>query len=404
MKYLTFILLFFLFGFTDKEKKVTFEQTGKWVGTWATAMQLVEPHNMPPTPGLQNNTLRQIVRISITGDSLRVKFSNEFGSDTLHIKIAQIAPSIGGSIIDSSLIYFLTFKGKHEIKILSGKTVISDAVPIPIKPRIDLAITIYFGKVPFSITGHPGSRTTSYILFENNISNGEFKNSVKTDHWYFISGIDVFTSKKSATIAVLGNSITDGRGSGTNKQNRWPDILSERLIQNEATRNIGVLNLGIGGNCVLKQCLGESALDRFERDILSQKGIKWLIILEGINDIGQTTDSSNAFAVAKNLIDAYNTMIEKAHQKGIYVYGCTLLPFGKSFYYKSFRESARKFVNDWIRNSKVFDAVIDFDKIMQNPDDSETILTDMHTGDYLHPNELGYKHMGESIDLNLFSF
>jgi lysophospholipase L1-like esterase len=203
-------------------------------------------------------------------------------------------------------------------------------------------------------------------------------------------------------VAVLGNSITDGRGSGTNKQNRWPDILSECLLKNKGTQQVGVLNLGIGGNCVLKNCLGPSALDRFERDILKQQGVRWLIILEAINDIGQTPDSVAATLVAKKLIAAYELMIEKAHTKGIKVYGATILPFGKSFYYKPYRESARNTVNEWIRTSGRFDAVIDFDKALRNPEDTLNILPTAHSGDFLHPNETGYKMMGESIDLKLF--
>jgi lysophospholipase L1-like esterase len=376
--------------------------TQKWVGTWTTAPQLVEPHNMPPEPGLTNNTLRQIVRVSLGGEELRIRFSNEFSTSPVTMKSVQIAASEGGSTIDSSTIKSLKFNNQSQVTMNTGKAVTSDPVSFELKPRMDLAITISFGETSPNVTGHPGSRTTSFILTGNQESNISFENAVETDHWYVINSIDVKAPEKAAAIAILGNSITDGRGSGTNKQNRWPDILSERLLENPKTDHIAVLNQGIGGNCVLSQCLGPAAIDRFERDVLHQAGVKWLIVLEGINDLGQTPDSTSAANVAKNLINAYDQMIEKAHENGILVYGATILPFDKSFYHEDYRQTARNTVNDWIRNSGRFDAVIDFDKTMRNPEDTLTIKSDLHDGDFLHPNEKGYVIMGESIDLELF--
>ena len=403
--YLFAILLFTLviIGCTKlKETSSTSADDKLWVGTWSTAPQLVEPHNNPPEPGLSNNTIRQVVRVSIGGDSLRLRLSNEFSKTPIIIKSIEVAASISGSTIDSSSIKKLTFSNHPETLINAGKTIISDAFSFDLKPRMDVAITIYFGETPQDITGHPGSRTTSYILANDKTSSIDFNDAVKTDHWYIINGIDVFATKPTAAVAIIGNSITDGRGSGTNKQNRWPDILSERLLKNPSTKNIGVLNMGIGGNCVLNGGLGPTALNRFERDILKQHGVRWLIILEGVNDLGITRDSDSANQVAQDLIAAYQKMINKAHAKNIKVYGATILPFTKSFYYKDYREVARNTVNDWIRNSGKFDAVIDFDKIMQNPEDTSILLPEIHSGDYLHPNEAGYVMMGEAIDLKLF--
>ena len=377
--------------------------TKAWVGTWSTAPQLVEPQNMPPVPGLSNNTLRQVVRVSVGGDSLRVRFSNEFSSSPVTMVAVQIAVSSGGSAVDGSTIKELKFNGKQEVTMNPGTAITSDPFSFGLKPRMDVAITICFGQTSSDVTGHPGSRTTSYLIAGNQTFAIDFKGSVPTDHWYVINGIDVKAPGSSA-VAILGNSITDGRGSGTNKQNRWPDILSERLLNNAGTRQVAVLNLGIGGNCVLRNCLGASALDRFERDILKQTRVRWLIILEGVNDIGQTRSGDAASQVAKDLIAAYEKMIAAAHAKGILVYGATILPFGKSFYYTDYRETARDTVNDWIRSSGRFDAVIDFDKALRNPQDPLTILPDAQSGDFLHPNETGYKMMGEAIDLNLFQY
>ncbi len=373
-----------------------------WVGSWATAPQLVEPNNMPPPPGLSNNTLRQVVRVSIGGEEIRLKFSNEFSTNPVTMKAVNIAVSKGGSEIDPSSLKKLQFNGNDEVTMAPGAVVISDPISFKLEPRMDLAITICFGETSPDVTGHPGSRTTSYILPGNNTDKIKFNEAATADRWYVINGLDVKAPESSAAIAILGNSITDGRGSGTNKQNRWPDILAEQLLKNSETSDVAVLNMGIGGNCVLRNCLGPAAIDRFERDVLKQSNVKWLIILEGVNDLGQTRNEENANQVADNLIAAYKKMIEDAHDKNIKVYGATILPFGESFYYADYREPAREKVNQWIRNSGRFDAVIDFDKTMQDPQHPGKMMESVHSGDYLHPNELGYKKMGESINLGLF--
>jgi lysophospholipase L1-like esterase len=374
----------------------------KWVGTWATAPQLVEPNNMPPAPGLSNNTLRQVVCVSIGGKKLQLKFSNKYGKSPVTMKNVYIAVSKGGSAIDAATSKTLTFDGKQEITMEPGTEVTSDAVSFNLKPRMEVAITISFGETSPTLTGHPGSRTTSYLLTGNQSSpQADFTNAVKTDHWYIITGIDVQTKKSGAAVAIIGDSITDGRGSGTNKQNRWPDILAMKLLANRKTKQIGVLNMGIGGNTVLRGGLGPTALTRFDRDILQQEGVRWLIIYEGVNDLGSTRDSAAAFNVANGLIAAYDTMIAKARAKGLKVYGATITPFKKAGYYTPYRDAARNFVNEWIRTSGHFDAVIDFDKAIRDPQDVATIREEAQA-DYLHPNELGYKIMGHSVDLSLF--
>lgn len=374
----------------------------KWVGTWVTAQQLVEPYNVPPQPGISNNTLRQIVRVSIGGDSLRVRFSNEYSTSPIVIKEAQIALSAGQGNIDTTSIKPLFFNNSKETTIEAGSAILSDAIAFNLNARTDVSISIYFGQTPSDITGHPGSRTTSYIFEGNAVNSSGVENAIPTDHWYVISGIDVKVPEQSAAVAILGNSITDGRGSGTNKQNRWPDIFSESLLENPNTQHVAVLNQGIGGNCVLKQCLGPSAIDRFESDVLNQHGVKWMIILEGVNDLGQTQDSAQAMQVANDLIVAFQSMIEQAHSNNIKAYGATILPFGKSFYYADYRETARQKVNHWMRNSGQFDAIIDFDHIMRNPNDTISLKDNVHSGDFLHPNEEGYQLMGTSVDLSLF--
>lgn len=372
---------------------------GTWTGSWAAAPQLVVPNK--DGPSLANNTLRQIVRVSIGGGVVRLKFSNFFGKTPMVLKSAAIAVSRKDCDIDASKQKTLRFNGSGQVAIEPGAEIVSDPLVFPLERGSRLAVTISFGEVPAEMTGHSGSRTTSYVWEGVQSSSADCAETARIDHWYVISGLEV-QGNAAGAIAVLGNSITDGRGSGTNRQNRWTDILSQRLLENPETQRVGVLNLGIGGNCVLHGGLGPTALNRLDRDILAQSHVKWLVILEGINDIGGAKTAEDAREVADGLIAAYEEIIAKAHAKGIKVYGATILPFAKSFYDASFRQKARDKVNDWIRHGGRFDAVIDFDKTMKNPDNPQTILSDMHDNDFLHPNEAGYKRMGDSIDLDLF--
>lgn len=406
IKYIIFFtMLILIVGCAANKASIkTAEQkdTQNWTGTWATAQMLVEPNNMPPAPGLAQNTLRQIIKVSIGGKRIKLRFSNLFGDQPTVLKSVSIANVTEAPIIDVRTQKILSFKGNSQVILGPNEEVYSDAFSFDLKNGQLLAITIHYGEVSSKVSGHPGSRTTSYILEGDNISNSSFAGAIKTDHWYSIMGVDINSVKEESNVVCLGNSIIDGRGSGTNKQNRWTDILAARLSANKNTAHIGVLNLGIGGNCVVRGGLGPTALNRFDRDVLSQKGTKWLIILEGINDIGGIKKAEDASNTVQEIIDGYKTMIDKAHAKGIKVFGGTILPFEKSFYDAPYKQQARDIVNEWIRTKGNFDAIIDFDKEMASGIGSKTILSDMHDGDFLHPNEKGYQRMGEVIDLNLF--
>jgi lysophospholipase L1-like esterase len=372
----------------------------KWVGTWSTGLQLVETRNNPPIPGLTDNSLRQVVRVSIGGETLRVKLSNEFSKSPVTMHSVQIAASVGGNLINKSTNISLTFGGSKAVTLDAGATITSDPFEFNLQPRMDVVITIYFGSTPPDLTGHPGSRTTSYLLAGNNVSETDFSGSVTTEHWYFINGIDVQAPSTASCIAILGNSITDGRGSTTDKQDRWPDLLSERLLANRDTRQVGVLNLGIGGNCVLKDCLGPAGLNRYERDILSKSGVKFVIILEGVNDIGGVRTPDAATSVTSGLIAAYKMMIDSAHSRGLKIYGATITPFKGNGYYNQYSEECRNEVNGWIRGSGRFDAVIDFDFVVRNPMDTISLASSFQN-DGLHPDLQGFKKMADCIDLRL---
>ena len=373
----------------------------KWVGTWSTAPQLVEPGNMPPSPGLTNNSLRQVVRVSIGGDTLRVRFSNEFSTGAVTMKSVQIAVSTGGGTISLPTNRELRFNGTADVTMNAGAAVTSDPIAFTVTPRMDVAITIYYGQTSTTVTGHPGSRTTSFIVAGNTTTTTDFTGALATDHWYNINTIDVLAPSTAACIAILGNSITDGRGSTINMQNRWPDILSESLLKDSSTQQVGVLNLGIGGNCVLSGGLGPTGVSRYDRDILNQQGVRWAVVFEGVNDIGGVSNATAAASIASSLISAYRLMIVKAHGKNIKIYGGTILPFKGNGYYNQYSELCRNTVNQWIRTKGTFDGCIDFDVTMRDPLDS-TRLVSTYQNDGLHPDAAGYVKMGESIDPRLF--
>ena len=374
---------------------------GHWVGTWGTAPQLVERHNNPPSPGLANNSLRQIVQVSIGGKKVRLKLTNEFSQEATEIKAVElaIAKTAGSSAeIDEKSTVSLTFDGKASVEIPAGGKVVSDPVNFKIGPRENVAITIHYGASSPSVSGHPGSRTTSYLKAGNTT---DFTDAVKTDHWYNILALEVEAPQKAGAVAILGNSITDGRGSTTNQQNRWADVLSRRLLANKATRQVGVLNMGIGGNCVLGGGLGPAAVNRYQRDLFEQEGVKWIILFEAVNDLGY---ARNGEQTAQRIIDVYKQIIREAHQKGIRVFGATITPFKGNNYYSDHHEKGRQILNEWIRTTKMLDGVIDFDQAVRNPQDREAMQRQfLFENDWLHLNAQGYETMGNCIDLNLFT-
>jgi lysophospholipase L1-like esterase len=317
------------------------------------------------------------------------------------MKAVKIAVSAGGSTIDASTIKDLKFNGNTDVIMNPGATITSDPIPFHLNPRMDIAITIYFGQTSSNITGHPGSRTTSFLLAGDKTSSIDFAGSVLTDHWYFINGIDVKAPASATAIVILGNSITDGRGSDTNRQNRWTDILSERLLKNPGTTQVAVLNLGIGGNCVLSGGLGPTGVSRFERDILQQTGVRFAVVFIGVNDIGRVRSAATADSTATNLISAFKVWIKTAHTHNIKIYGATILPFNGNSYYNQYSDLCRNKVNTWIRTKGNYDEFIDFDRSLRSTSDTTKLVsTFQHDG--LHPTAEEYKKMGQSIDLKLF--
>jgi len=339
--------------------------------------------------------------VTLGGKHLRVRFSNAFGTNSItmnsvHVALAAGAGGGAGGSIAPATDQALTFHGAPSETLSAGETILSDPLDYDLPPLTNLAVTIVFGDVSATtITGHPGSRTTSFIQSGDAASVVSVPAAAKTAHWYVITGIDVLADAASRAIVILGDSITDGKGSTTDRNNRWPDVLAQRLSTNAPTAGVAVLNMGIGGNGVFRG-LGPSAQARFERDVLNQSGARWLIVFEGVNDIG-------GGASAQSLTNAYAQFVDRAHARTLRAYGATITPFGGNGYYTEAREAARQAVNTWIRNSGKFDAVIDFDAVVRNPATLTNLLSTYDSGDGLHPNPAGYQAMADSIDLNLFA-
>jgi lysophospholipase L1-like esterase len=378
----------------------------EWIGAWTAAPQLTEPGNMPPGPGLSGATLRQVIHPSLEGTRWRFRLSNEFGDGPMVVESAHIARDAGRArgTIDPSTDVALRFDGHESVTIARGEAVVSEPVSFAVDAFSDIAITLYLARVPSGLTGHPGSRTTSFIAPGNQVSAASLTGATTVLHWYVISGAEVRSSAIGAVV-VLGNSIADGRGSTNDMNDRWPDDLAHRLAEAATaggTPSVAVLNAGIGGNAVVRGGLGPTALARFDRDVLSQSRARWVIICDGVNDIGGSRPDSSV-AVALHLIDAYGEMIRRAHARGVRVYGATVMPFGGSQYSSREHEAARLAVNAWIRKSGAFDAVTDFDAVTRDPADPSRLRADVDGGDHLHPSAAGYRIMAGAIDLSLFS-
>jgi lysophospholipase L1-like esterase len=383
-----------------------------WVGSWAASQQIPEERNSLAPDELRDVTIRQIFHLSIGGSWLRVHISNAFGTEPLHFRSVHIAcpVSISSPSIAPGSDLALTFSGAADVTVPPGVDYISDPVSYPVAALSSLTVTFHLDAAPARETGHPGSRATSYYLHGDFVSAADLPGSSRVDHWYQISGIDVETPPAGASIVALGDSITDGHGATTNGNDRWTDELAYRLEASSATRELGMLNQGIGGNHLLTDGFGPNALARFDRDVVAQAGVRWVIVLEGINDIGKLAQNAEASVAEHTLlvhrmIGAYEQIIARAHAHGLEVIGGTLTPFVGSDYYRPGPQSERdrQDVNNWIRSPGHFDAVVDFDQVVRDPAKPDRLLPAFDSGDHLHPSPAGYRAMANSIPLSLFT-
>ena len=382
-----------------------------WVGSWAASQQVPEAANLLDPELMRDATLREVVHLSVGGTQLRVRVSNAFGTQPLHLTAVHVARpvSAAGAAIDPASDAVVMFNGAQDVTIPAGAEYVSDPVTFSATALSSLAISIHYDEPPVGETGHPGSRATSYVVHGDAVSAANLTDAKAVEHWYQIAGVDVVGSDKTAAAVVtLGDSITDGHGATTNGNDRWPDVLAARMQGEKSTRMMGVLNHGIGGNRLLLDGLGPNALARFDRDVIAQTAVKCVIVLEGVNDLGTLTRDHDASDEAhkdlvKRIEGAYMQMIVRAHAHGIRVIGATILPYGGSKYYHPGAQSEvdRQAINAWIRDPGHFDGVVDFDQLTRDPVHPDRLLPAYDSGDGLHPGPAGYKAMGEAIPLKL---
>ncbi len=374
----------------------TYSLAQNWIGTWATAPQTVVKSFMPYNNCMTNRSVRQVVKVSIGGDVIRLKLSNIYSMQPVEIRSIYIAHAKDSSDIDAKTAQYFKFGNSYKTVIPAGKQIVSNALKFKLRNLERVAITINYTSAPEIPTVHMGSRTTSYIMKGVTNAHSNFAKAFRENHWYNISGIDVYTmSNNISAIAIIGNSITDGKCSTDNAQNRWPDVMSEMLQLKHKITNQGVLNLGIGNNRVtVPGGFGALAKERFDRDILMQSGVKKVVIFEGVNDIGAARSGSSE-TVARKIIESIQGMMKKAKARKMKVYLGTITPFKGAGYYTHFHEAARLYVNDWIRSqAKNVDGILDFAKLLQDPNDDRRMKREYASNDWLHPNPTGYKAMG----------
>ncbi|WP_229068922.1 SGNH/GDSL hydrolase family protein [Actinoplanes sp. DH11] len=379
-----------------------------WVHTWAAMPQLTEPHNMPPAPftgtdaTLVNTTLRQTVRVTAGGHRLRIRLSNAFGGADLPITAAAVALPADGragvSAIRPRTLRPLTFGGRASVTVPKGAQIVSDPIDLAVLAGANLSITTYLrdGQATTELSSHPGSRTTSWLVNGDHHRDPDLAGATPSDHWYLISGVEI--RSEAAGLVLLGDSLTDGRGSTTNGNDRWPDQLFDRLRD----PRLAILNQAAGGNRVLRDGLGPNALARLDRDVLAISGARWLLVFEGVNDIG-TAPVTDQEQIVADLLGAYRQIVLRAQAAGLRVYGATLTPFGGNIYDDpdGVRERSRQVVNAAIR-SGLFDAVVDFDAAVRDPAHPRRLAPAYDTGDHLHLNPAGYASLAAAVPRGLF--
>ena len=389
-----------------------------WVGTWGTAPATQSDEAAMKTQKLlfDNQTVREIVRTTLGGDTVRVRLSNAFGAVPVEIGAAHLAVRKAGAAIDPASDRELKFGGRSRVEIPAGAVVLSDPIAVKVPELSDVAISLYLPGKVMGAGVHYSSQQTSYIAKGNVTGAATLENPETFTSWVFLTGLEVQAPATAGSIVTFGDSITDGARSSVDGNHRWPDMLASRLAARKGGTKFGVVNMGIGGNRILHEGMaskrpqfGINALARFDADVLAQPGVKYLVILEGINDIGHAGSSAPASetVTADDIIVGMKQMIERAHEKGIKVIGCTITPFEGPAnitrgYWTPEKAKVRDAVNEWIRSGKGYDGFIDFDKAVRDPANPTKVLPAFDSGDQLHPSDAGYDAMGKAIDLALF--
>lgn len=389
-----------------------------WVGTWGAAPATQSDEAAMKTQKLlfDNQTVREIVHTTLGGETVRVRLSNAFGAVPVEIGAAHLAVRKAGAAIDPASDRELKFGGRSRVEIPAGAVVLSDPIAVKVPELSDVAISLYLPGKVMGAGVHYSSQQTSYIAKGDVTGAATLENPETFTSWVFLTGLEVQAPATAGSIVTFGDSITDGARSSVDGNHRWPDMLASRLAARKGGTKFGVVNMGIGGNRILHEGMaskrpqfGINALARFDADVLAQPGVKYLVILEGINDIGHAGSSAPASetVTADDIIVGMKQMIERAHEKGIKVIGCTITPFEGPAnitrgYWTPEKAKVRDAVNEWIRSGKGYDGFIDFDKAVRDPANPTKVLPAFDSGDQLHPSDAGYDAMGKAIDLALF--
>jgi len=394
----------------------TAEHAG-WIETWGAAPLPPSPAlgPLPATPSFNNQTIRQILRVSVGGDRLRIRFTNEYGSKPLRIGAARVALVDATGTVQPGSERPVLFNGAPSVVIPPASPYVSDAVNLPVKSLSSLSLSIYLPQDTGPCTCHAVGMQSGFVSGTGDFTDKTFTPAQTIQSRAFVSGIEVESAASAKTIVVLGDSISDGVGSTPNANHRWPDLLAERLAAAHELAGWGVVNMGISGNRVLNDGAGQSALARFDRDVLAVPGVAYVIVFEGVNDLGlsfghfegpmaelfkKLAPADQATAAA--MIAGYRQLIARAHASGVKILGATIAPYGGAGYYSPEGEAQRAAINNWIRTGKEFDGVLDFDAVLRDPQDATRMAMPLQAGDHLHGSDAGYAALAKSIDLSLF--
>lgn len=383
--------------------------TPTWVTTWGTAEEKCDiTDNAMPQMALEDSTIRQIIKVTSTGEKIRFRLSNQYGGSDVNIKSMHIAKQVTAtsSQIDTATDTVITVDGKEDFAIPKGKVIQTDEITFSVNALENIAISIYFGSTPTTnITGHRGARATTYQVSGNNVSTETFTSPKTTTSWFFLADASLLTYGGSRSVVCFGDSITDGYGTDAtylgkkpDRYTRWGDYFAKRLQENEKTKTVSVINEGIGGNSILNSWPTDAGKDRFSRDLLEHDGVAYCIILFGVNDLDKLANTNKY----NSLLPEYKKMVQLCHDNGIKVYGAPILPFGTSSYYSDASEEVRQMINNWMRSSESkMDGIIDFESAVADPANPQNLLSKYTHSDGLHPYD-GYKVMAEAIDLSMF--
>lgn len=384
-----------------------------WIGSWGASPLPPTPAGgfFPATPSFENQTIRQIVRLSAGGERLRLRLTNEYGTQPLRIGAARVAVADGDSRIRRGTERVVTFSGATSVDIPAGSPMLSDPIDLAVGELERLSVSLYFPTDTGACTCHQVGLQPAFVT-DGDATSGVFETETQIAERAFLAGVEVSTDEAAGVVVALGDSITDGVGSTPGANRRWPDLLAERLAARSGAA-FGVVNQGISGNRVLADGAGESALARFDRDVLAVAGATHVIVFEGINDLGIGFGSfggpgaagampASVAVTAETVIGGFRQIIARAHARGLLVYGATIAPYEGAAYYSAEGERVRQRVNAWIRDGGEFDAVLDFDAVLRDPGNPSRIADGLHAGDFLHGSDAGYEAMAQSVDLSLF--